>query len=156
MESAISRSRVSLDAMNESRRLEEALRFAAQAVDGARVCLPAHGLLASVLLKLGRLEDARQVVARAERLPTGVADAYDSLAYVSMALGEHDRANALYRRATQIAANEPRYWYNLACSERSLGRLTAAEVACNQGIALDATQYPTYLLRSELRVQDAQ
>jgi len=156
MESAISRSRVSLDAMNESRRLEEALRFAARAVDGARVCLPAHGLLASVLLKLGRLEDARQVVARAERLPTGVADAYDSLAYVSMALGEHDRANALYRRATQIAPNEPRYWYNLACSERSLGRLTAAEVACNQGIALDATQYPTYLLRSELRVQDAQ
>lgn len=29
-------------------------------------------------------------------------------------------------------------------------------MACNQGIALDATQYPTYLLRSELRVQDAQ
>ena len=70
-----------------------------------------------------------------------------------MALGRHDRANALYRRATQIAPQDPRFWYNLACSERSLGRLVEAEAACDRGISVDATQYPTYLLRSELRVQ---
>ncbi len=69
MESAISRSRVSLDAMNESRRLEEALRFAARAVDGARVCLPAHGLLASVLLKLGAPR-GREAGGRAGRAAT--------------------------------------------------------------------------------------
>lgn len=134
-------------------RLDEALVFAERAVAGARICLPEHGLLASVLLKLGRVEDAEQVVARAEELPTGVADAYDGLAYVSMALGQHDRANALYRRATQIAPQDPRFWYNLACSERSLGRLVESEAACDRGISLDPTQYPTYLLRSELRVQ---
>ena len=126
---------------------------AERAVVGARVCLPEHGFLAAVLLKLGRVEDAGQVIVRAAALATGVADAYDALAFVSMALGQHDRANALYRRATQVAPLEPRFWYNLACSERSLGRLADAEAACDQAIALDARQYPSYLLRAELRVQ---
>jgi hypothetical protein len=49
----------------------------------------------------------------------------------------------------------PRFWYNLAGSERSLGRLAEAEAACDRSIALDPAQYPTYLLRSELRVQTA-
>jgi tetratricopeptide (TPR) repeat protein len=136
-------------------RLDEALVFAERAVAGSKVCLPGHGFLASLFLSLGRVEDAEQVVAGAEELAPGNADAYDGLANVSMALGRHDRANALYRRATSIAPNDPRFWYNLACSERSLGRLAEAEAACDRGIALDATQYPTYLLRSELRVQDA-
>ena len=132
---------------------DQALTLAERAVAGARVCLPAHGFLASALLKLGRADEADQVVARAMELATGVADAYDGLAWVSMALGRHDRANALYRRATQVSPQEPRFWYNLACSERSLGRLVEAEAACDRAIALGARQYPSYLLRSELRVQ---
>ena len=139
--------------MMQAGRLDDALAFAERAVVAARVCLPEHGLLASVLLKLGRTEDAEQVVARAAELASGVGDAYDGLAFVSMALGRHDRANALYRRATHVSPQEPRFWYNLACSERSLGRLVEAEAACDRAIALDETQYPTYLLRSELRVQ---
>jgi tetratricopeptide (TPR) repeat protein len=137
-------------------RLNEALAFAQQSVAGARICLPEHGFLASVLMKLGRADAAEQVIAQAAELPTGVADAYDGLAYVSMMLGQHDRANALYRRATQVSPQDPRFWYNLACSERSLGRLTEAEVACDRSIAIDATQYPTYLLRSELQVQSSE
>jgi tetratricopeptide (TPR) repeat protein len=70
-----------------------------------------------------------------------------------MALGQHERSNFLYRRATEVAPGDPRFWYNLACSERSLGRLAEAEAACDQAIALDASQFPTYVLRSELRVQ---
>jgi Tfp pilus assembly protein PilF len=136
--------------------LEQALGFAARAVAGARSCLPAHGLLASVLLKLGRNADAEQVIADALALAPGVADAYDGLAFVSMAIGRHERANQLYRRATELAPQDPRFWYNLACSERSLGNLAQAEAACDRGIALDASQYPTWLLRSELRVQSAQ
>ena len=134
-------------------RLEEALVFAERATADVRTCVPGHGLLASILLKLGRANDAEHVVARALELTPGIADAYDGLAYISMALGRHDQANALYRRSTQIAPKEPRFWYNLACSERSLGRLIEAEAACDRGISLDSTQYPTYLLRSELQVQ---
>ena len=100
-----------------------AVAFAEQAVDKVRVCNPAHGFLASLLLKQGRLADAERIVSEALQLETGVADAYDGLAYVSMALGHHDRANALYRRATEISPLVPRFWYNLAGSERSLGRL---------------------------------
>ncbi len=134
-------------------RVDEALKFAERAVDGAQECLPAHGFLASLLLKLGRADEAERVVAQAVELAPGGADAFDGLASISMALGQHDRANALYQRATQLAPNDPRFWYNLACSERSLGRLIEAEAACDRGIALDPSQYPTYLLRSELRVQ---
>jgi tetratricopeptide (TPR) repeat protein len=134
-------------------RVDEALPFAERAVDGAEECLPAHGFLASLLLKLGRPHEAERIVAQAVELAPGGADAYDGLANVSMALGQHDRANALYQRATQLAPNDPRFWYNLACSERSLGKLIEAEAACDRGIALDRNQYPTYLLRSELRVQ---
>jgi tetratricopeptide (TPR) repeat protein len=135
--------------------LEEALAIAERSVAGARVCLPGHGFLASLLMKLGRPSEAELVVAHALTLGAGVADAYDGLAFVSMGLGQHERANALYRRATEIAPEVPRYWYNLACSERSFGRLIEAEAACDRSIALESLQYPTYLLRSELRVQTA-
>ena len=67
--------------------------------------------------------------------------------------GQQRTANALYRHATELEPQRPRSWYNLACSERSFGRLASAEVACDRAIALDRGQYPSLLLRSELRVQ---
>lgn len=137
-------------------RFAEALPLAEQAVSGARVCLPAHGLLASILLQLGRASDAEAVISQAMQCGTGVADAYDALAYVSLHLGKHERANELYRRASVLAPGDPRFWYNLASSERSFGRLIEAEAACDRAIVLDDTQYPSYLLRSELRVQTAE
>jgi tetratricopeptide (TPR) repeat protein len=136
-----------------SGRIDEAIVLAEQAVDRLRVCTPGHGFLASLLLQRGRIADAERIVCGALQLATGVADAYDGLAYVSMILGKHDRANSLYRRATEISPQVPRFWYNLAGSERSLGRLAEAEAACDRAIALDSEQYPSYLLRSELRVQ---
>jgi tetratricopeptide (TPR) repeat protein len=136
-------------------RLHEALPLAMRAVDGARVCLPGHSFLASILLKLGRSREAEQVVAEAAELGAGGADAYDGLAFVSVELAMHERANALYRRAAELAPRTPRFWYNLASSERSFGRLDEAEEACNRAIALDDSQYQSHLLRSELRVQAA-
>ena len=133
--------------------LPQALLFAERAVAGSPVCTPGHGFLAALLLQLGRADDAEQVVNEALALGSGVADSYDGLAYVSMALGQHDRANSLYRRATEIAPGVPRYWYNFASSERSLGRLVEAEAACDRAIAADPAAFPSYLLRSELRVQ---
>jgi tetratricopeptide (TPR) repeat protein len=139
----------------DAKQLGEALAHAERMVKGARVCRSEHGLLASVLLKLGRAADAEQIVTSALTLQTGSADAYDGLAFISMSLGEHDRANKLYRRATELAPRDPRFWYNLACSERSIGQLAEAEAACDRAIAIDAGHYASYLLRSELRVQTA-
>src|SRR5581483_10854853 len=81
-------------------RLNDALMFAERAVAGKTVCTPSHGLLATILLSLGRRSDAEAVVEHAMQCAPGVADAYDALAYVSLALGHHERANVLYRRAT--------------------------------------------------------
>jgi len=134
-------------------RMREALPLAARAVTGARNCLPGHALLASILLQLGRTFEAEEVIARAAELEPGGADAYDGLAFVSLRLDRHERANAFYRRATELAPRTARHWYNLACSERSFGRLKEAEDLCDRCIALDAEQYRTYLLRSELCVQ---
>ncbi len=134
-------------------RYREALAPAERAVAGARECLPGHALLATILLKLGRASDAEQVVSDALQWPSGSSDAYDGLAYVSMLQGRHERANALYRRATELSPDVSGHWYNLACSERSLGRLAEAEHACDRCIAVAPRGYPTYLLRSELRVQ---
>ena len=137
-------------------RFAEAVPFAEAAVAGARVCLPSHGLLATLLLQLGRAQDADAVVTRAQALGTGVSDAYDALAYVCLGLGQHERANQCYRRAARLSPADPRFAYNLACSERSFGRLSEAEALCDRVIATDPTQYPTYLLRAELRVQSAE
>lgn len=132
---------------------EAALPLAEKAVAGKTQCAPAHGLLATILLQLGRTADADAVIENAVRLAPGVADAYDALAYVSLNLGHHERANALYRRAVELAPGTPRHWYNLASSERSFGRLDEAEAACDRAIALNPREYASYLLRSELRVQ---
>jgi Sulfotransferase family/Tetratricopeptide repeat len=137
----------------DAQQLGEALAHAERRVKGARICRPEHGLLASILLKLGRAADAEEVVTGALTLQTGSADAYDGLAFISMSLGEHERANQLYRLSTELAPRDPRFSYNLACSERSLGRLAEAEAACDRAIAIDAGHYASYLLRSELKVQ---
>lgn len=134
-------------------RAAEALAYAEQAVGERRVCVPAHGLLAAVLLALGRADDAEEVVGNALACAPGSADAYDALAHVSMQLGKHARANELYRRAVEREPTSARFRYNLASSERSFGRLLEAETACDEAIALDPNHHPSYLLRSELRVQ---
>jgi tetratricopeptide (TPR) repeat protein len=137
-------------------RTEEALPLAERAVSGASTCLPAHGLLALTLSRLKRLRDADAVIVAAMALSEGIADAYDALAYASMAVGNHERASELYRRAADLSPDVSRYWYNLAACERGLGRLAAAESACDRSISADASAYPSYLLRSELRVQTAE
>ena len=134
-------------------RYAEALPLAVQAVKGQRVCLPSHGLLATLFLKLGRADDAERVIEESLTFKEGIADAYDALAHASLMLGQHERSNELYRRVVALAPNDPRFLYNLASSERSFGRLAEAEAACDKAIALDRNQYATYLLRSELRAQ---
>jgi tetratricopeptide (TPR) repeat protein len=136
-------------------RLEEALAFAKLAVAGQRTCVPAHGMLATILLNLGRITDAEFAVSEALLCEPGAPNAYDALAHISMLLGQHERSNELYRRIVQMAPREARFWYNFASSERSFGRLVEAEAACDRAIALDPAQYGSYLLRSELRVQSA-
>lgn len=134
-------------------RVVDALAAARKAVAQGAECSTAHGFLATVLLQSGDREEAEIVITQALDRPAGSADAYDALAFVSIQLGEHIRANELYRRATDLAPRDARHWYNLASSERSLGRLEQAEVACTRAISIDRHHYQSYNLRSELRTQ---
>jgi len=134
-------------------RFSAALEFAERAVAGEHACVPAHGMLATILLSLGRAQEAEHVVRQALESAPGIPDAYDGLAHVSMLLGQHERSNRLYRRVTELSPSSARAWYNFAASERSFGRLVEAEQACERAIALDAAHYPSILLRSELRIQ---
>jgi tetratricopeptide (TPR) repeat protein len=134
-------------------RLEEAREAASRAADGLEACMPVHALLAMILFQLNEREAAESVIDHAAALSTGVADGYDALAFVSLQLGLHERSNELYRRTAEVAPGEARFWYNLATSERSFGRLTAAEAACQRAIDVNTTSYQSYLLRSELCVQ---
>jgi hypothetical protein len=55
----------------DAKQLGEALAHAEGSVKAARACRPEHGLLTSILLKLGRGADAEEVVIRAFILQTG-------------------------------------------------------------------------------------
>lgn len=134
-------------------RFAEALPLAEAAIRGQTVCLPTHGMLATILFHLARRDDAERVIEQALQLQEGSAEAHNALAHVSQLLGQHERSNALYRRAAAMEPNDWRFWHNLASSERSMGRLREAEEACDRAIALDRTRYADYQLRSELRVQ---
>jgi Flp pilus assembly protein TadD len=134
-------------------RFAEALPLAEKAVAGQTVCLPTHGMLATILAHLGRRADAERAIEHALGCQEGPAESYNALAHAAQLLGQYERSNELYRRATRLAPDDWRYWHNLASSERSLGRLQEAEDAANRTIALDRTRYANYLLRSELRVQ---
>lgn len=131
----------------------EALGFAQAAVAGQTRCTAAHGMLAAILINLDRPAEAMQVIVAAAALTEAEAHGCDGLAYACLRLGQHDMANALYGRATRLAPHDPIVWYNYATSERALGRLESAEVACNRAIACDPGHFASYLLRSELRVQ---
>jgi len=139
-------------------RIPEALIEATRAVASARMLIPVHGLHVTLLRQLGRQEEAGDALVRAMRLPPDpgdAADAFDALAFAALSTGDFVRANELYRKATQHREGDPTLWYNLASSERGLGRLEAAEQACDRAISVDPQHYQSLLLRSELRVQTA-
>ncbi len=134
--------------------LAQALARAESATIRAPTLRGAHALQVLVLLKQGRKEESSAVLDSALTLPVDSAEACDALSPMRpWRFGRHEEANRLYHATVMLAPKDPGFWYNLASSDRSFGRLVEAEAACDRAIALDAAQYPSYLLRAELRVQ---
>jgi tetratricopeptide (TPR) repeat protein len=120
---------------------------AERAIADASTCLPAHGHLATLLAQLDRARDAEQVIVAALELSPGGAEAYDSLGYACLLLNRHERASALYRRATELAPGNSRYWYSLARTDHLdelRDRLRHARSV------VDAVVYLGYALAKEL------
>ena len=114
-----------------------------------------HARWILALAESGRRPEAlRELEAVAPRAG-GRAEAHEHLAFVAFNLGAHELACDLYARVTQARPRDPTAWYNLAASERTLGRLQAAEEACNRALALEPGMGAAALLRANARTQRA-
>ncbi len=109
-----------------------------------------NALELEALIALGRRHEARAALNAALAMEAATPDALDALAFFARQLEQHDASNQLYRRTVELAPRDPRYWFNLATSERSLGRLEAAADACSRALALDPDHRAALLLRSEV------
>jgi tetratricopeptide (TPR) repeat protein len=119
-------------------------------LDGARSFEPAHALSLEALVRMGDRRTADALLLRALDLKPEQPDALDALAFYARLLDRHELSNDLYRRAAEAAGDDGQLWYNLATSERSLGRLTEAAEACERALSLEPDRFPAVLLRSEL------
>ena len=129
---------------------EAALATLCPALRGAATVDARHSLALEALLRLGRRRAAGELLDAACALGAASPDALDALAFYARRLDRHELSSALYRRAAETAQDDAQLWYNLATSERSLGRLTAAAEACNRALRLEPQRFGAVLLRSEL------
>lgn len=113
----------------------------------------AHAQFASLLGEVGRRSDALVQLTAAAAMSTGRAQDYEALAFSAFRLGAHDLSRAFYARVTEMAPRDATAWYNLATSDRNLGDLDAAEMACERTLTLDPGFVQAALLRSQLRTQ---
>lgn len=108
---------------------------------------------ASVFRRIGRMEEglviARQLLGRQLRS----AAAYNMLGSTLAHFDLHEEALKAIDQAIALAPDRAHYHFNQAAELRFLGRLDEAEVACDRCIALNATYYEAYLMRSDLRRQ---
>ena len=112
-----------------------------------------HVRVVRALVDAGRRAEALAELEAVSRLPGGRADAHEHLAFMAFGLGAHEIAREMYARVTRLLPEDATAWYNMASSERTLGRLEPAEEACDRALALDPGMARAALLRSQLRTQ---
>jgi tetratricopeptide (TPR) repeat protein len=105
---------------------------------------------------LARLGDMIRVDEEVQRLSSrDIKSPYllSALAMLYTQLGLREKAVELYKRASDLEPREAMHFYNVACMQRSLGELEAAETNYDAAIRLNPTDYESYKIRSDLRVQ---
>jgi tetratricopeptide (TPR) repeat protein len=105
---------------------------------------------------VARLGDLQQLDAELQQLSARKMDtAYQlsALAMLQTQLGRRDKAMELYQLAARLEPQVAVHFYNVACMQRSLGELESAETNYDQAIRLNAADYESYKIRSDLRQQ---
>jgi tetratricopeptide (TPR) repeat protein len=115
-----------------------------------------HAVLAQALSAAGEKMEAAQVLHRAFQLGGGQAPDYEALGFAAFGLNEHELSRAFYAEVVQLAPGDALARYNLASSERNLGRLAEAQAQCEAALDLDPQQFQVALLRAQLRTQTPQ
>ena len=120
----------------------------------ADIIAPVHVELVQVLLEAGDRNDAHLALQAAAQLPSRDASLLEPLAYLAFGSGAHSAAHTIYKRIVDLKPTDAIAWYNLASSERAMGRINAAVDACNTALQIDANMASAALLRSEMRKQN--
>lgn len=105
---------------------------------------------------VARLGDLKQLEMELQRLSARKLDTAYQLSAVAMlqtVLGRRELAMKLYQQAADLEPRVAVHCYNIACMQRSLGQLEAAEANYDRAIALNPADYESYKIRSDLRQQ---
>ena len=105
------------------------------------------------LARLRRIPDLEATVATLAARDLQTAYEYSTLALLYTELGRRADAVHLYEQAARLHPDEPKHYYNLACLQRSLGDIEAAERNFDRTLELDPGDYEALKIRSELRTQ---
>ena len=105
---------------------------------------------------LARLGDMERLDADVQQLSSRKLDTAYQLSAVGMLqtqLGCREKAVELYMKASRLEPGQAVHFYNVACMQRSLGELEAAEANYDQAIRLNSADYESFKMRSDLRKQ---
>ncbi len=108
------------------------------------------------LSKLGRMEQLGALVNDLRDRELETAYQCSTLGMLMTQLGLRDQAVAHYEKAAALKPDDAKNYYNLACLQRSLGDIKAAERNFDRTLSLDPANYEAYKIRSELRKQTAE
>jgi Flp pilus assembly protein TadD len=113
----------------------------------------AHILRAKCLFVSGEARQALEAAEAASKLVDDGPEALDALGAIFGLLGLHQRAQELFLRAVAARPDVPQYLFNLAATERMIGKLEEAEAHCEAALARDPRYGLAHYLRSDLRIQ---
>jgi tetratricopeptide (TPR) repeat protein len=105
------------------------------------------------LLALGRLREACEAAAAAQRMAPPDPVLFDVIGGLFSQGNDQHGALAAYDRAVTLAPGNPHFLFNRATVNRFLGRLAEAESDYDRVIVLQPTDFEAYKNRSDLRTQ---
>lgn len=111
---------------------------------------------AQCLLALGRLPEACEMAAVAQRNATAGPVLLDAIGGIFNVADDQRRALLAYDRAVALAPNNAHFLFNRASVRRFVGELAGAERDFDRVIALHPADYEAYQNRADLRTQTAE
>ncbi len=107
----------------------------------------------SCLARLGQMDQLRSLVDALSARTMETPYECSALGMLLTQLGQREAAITHYQKAAALKPDEAKHYYNVACLQRSLGDIGAAEDNFDKAISLDPTDFEAYKIRSELRKQ---
>jgi hypothetical protein len=105
------------------------------------------------LAKLGSMRALESQVDLLATRPMKTAYQCSTLGMLLTQLGRREQALKFYERVAVLKPGDARNYYNIACLQRSLGAIEAAESNFDKTLGLNPTDYESYKVRSDLRKQ---